>query len=118
MKASILVFALMALGGFASAQTDDRDPSNPGGLNKKTVDTPHFQTPPAEGIPGGTNADKYCADLVGGKIAIIYRGKTIVDNITLYNGTIIFKDARIITKSGTRRDLKKGECVDQNGNGI
>jgi len=99
--------------------TDDLDPSAPNGQHpKKEVDTPHFQTLPAEGSPAGENADKYCAAILGGKIAIIYKGKPIIDNINFTNGNIIFKDGTFIDKNGMKRILKKGECIDKGGNPI
>ena len=96
---------------------DDQDPNsrrNP----KMSVDTPHFQTTPSEGISGGADADKYCASVVGGKIAVIYKGKMIMDNITLSNGTVIFKDGTVVPVKGPKRILKNGECIDKNGDNM
>jgi hypothetical protein len=127
MKKLFLLAASISVVVFVSAQaspghnntTDDRDPSAPNGsYPPKGVDTPHFQVLPAEGISGGKNADKFCAAMVGGNIAIIYKGKTIIENHTFPNGTIIFKDGTVVDKNGVRRILKKGECIDNDGNPI
>lgn len=96
---------------------DDQD-LNERYLRKSAVDTPHFQSLPVEGMRDGTNADKYCAAMVGDKIAVIFKGRAIVDNITFTNGTVIFKDGTVISPKGARRALKKGECVDKNGDNM
>lgn len=113
-----IISALTAQAGPSQFNTeDDQDPN--GRIHPANgPDTPHFQSSPAEGLPTGTDADKYCASMVGDKLAVIYRGKSIVENITLANGSIIFKDGTVISPRGAKRVLKKGECIDKNGDSM
>lgn len=111
-----IISSLAAQSGRNTGVRDDQDPAY--STPKKTVDTPHFETLPAEGVPAGQDADKFCAVISGGKIAVIYKGKAINENTTLANGTVIFKDGTVVTPKGTKRVLRKGECVNKNGDNI
>jgi hypothetical protein len=95
---------------------DLQDPTAPKvAYPRHNVDTPHFQSAPAEGRSDGPSSSMYCASMVGSRIAVIYKGKTIIDNRTFLNGTVIFKDGTVVLSTGERKRLKDGECLDGNG---
>jgi hypothetical protein len=111
MKNIYLVLFIVLCGIKASAQDStlqhSDNPANPPGGE---IPQNHYR-PTWSGQP-----DKYCATLMGGKITIVYKGKPILDDKTLANGTRIMKDGTLILPNGTRHALKNKECVDGSGN--
>jgi hypothetical protein len=53
--------------------------------------------------------------MMGGRLVVVHKGKAIVDNEPLGNGTRIMKDGTLILPDGTRRMLKDKDCIDASG---
>jgi len=58
----------------------------------------------------------YCAMLKDGKMMLMAEGKQVNNQVKLANGTIVKTDGTVEKSDKTKIALKKGECIDQDGN--
>lgn len=75
----------------------------------------------APGQDGGQPTDTtakgpfYCIDLVNGKLVVKKDGVPVSRTVTFKNGTTISTTALLKRKTGTRIQLKNGDCVNGDG---
>ena|SRR5437763_750068 len=69
--------------------------------------------------PSSSNANlwknKYCASMKDGKLTMMNEDKVMTADVTLENGTKVTADGYLVKKDGTRKAVKSGECISNDG---